>query len=79
MGTLSQVSHVTMRLIHFSSVLHLGLKLNYFHVQKWEEKWINVAENLVCEEYISKYENRASQDDDTHMTDEASDSMILFI
>ena len=79
MGTLSQVSRVTMRLIHFSSVLHPRLKSDYFRVQEWEEKWIDVAENLVREEYISEYENCASRDDDTHMADEASDSMILFI
>jgi hypothetical protein len=68
-----------MKLISSSLVLHPGLKLDYFRVQEWEEKWIDVAENLVREEYISEYENCASVDDDMEMADEASDSMILSI
>ena len=28
-------------------VLHPGMKLEYFHNQKWEEDWIEEAENLV--------------------------------
>jgi hypothetical protein len=53
--------------------------LDYFRVQEWEEKWIDVAENLVREEYISEYENRVSYDDNTHMGDEVSNSMILSV
>lgn len=60
----------------FSLVLHPGLKLDYFRVQEWEEKWIDTAENLVREEYISEYEDRASVDDDD-MADEASNSLIF--
>jgi hypothetical protein len=56
----------------FLSVLHPGLKLDYFRIQEWEEKWIDVAENLVCEEYISEFENRPSLDDSTQMADEVS-------
>jgi len=41
-----------LKLISSSLVLHPGLKLDYFHVQEWEEKWVNVTNNLVCEEYI---------------------------
>ena len=41
-----------LKLISSSLVLHPGLKLDYFHVQEWEEKWVNVTKNLVCEEYI---------------------------
>jgi len=37
-------------------VLHPGMKLEYFRNQKWEEEWIEQAENLVREEYISSYE-----------------------
>jgi hypothetical protein len=49
--------------------------LDYFHVQEWEERWIDVAENLVREEYISEYEDRALVDDDTQMADKASNSL----
>jgi hypothetical protein len=49
--------------------------LDYFSVQEWEEKWIDVAENLVREEYISEYENHTLVDDDTQMADEASDPL----
>jgi hypothetical protein len=37
-------------------ILHLGMKLEYFRNQKWEEEWVEEAENLVHEEYIGKYE-----------------------
>ena len=37
-------------------VLHPGMKLEYFCNQKWEEEWIEQAENLVHEEYILSYE-----------------------
>jgi hypothetical protein len=53
-------------------VLHPGLKLDYFRVQEWEEEWIDVAENLVCEEYIDAYENRTVVSDNTHGDDEVS-------
>jgi hypothetical protein len=46
--------------------------LDYFRVQEWEEKWIDVAENLVCEEYISEYENHPSLDDGMQMADKVS-------
>jgi len=39
------------------TVLHPGLKLEYFRQHKWEDKWIDVAENLVCEEYAVNYQN----------------------
>jgi len=39
------------------TVLHPGLKLEYFWQHKWEDKWIDVAENLVCEEYAVNYQN----------------------
>ncbi len=37
-------------------VLHPGMKLEYFHNQKWEEEWIEQAETLVREEYTTKYQ-----------------------
>jgi hypothetical protein len=37
-------------------VLHPGMKLEYFHNQKWEGEWIEQAETLVREEYTTKYE-----------------------
>ena len=46
--------------------------MDYFHVQEWEERWIDVAENLVRKEYISEYENCPSLDDGTQMADEVS-------
>ena len=55
-------------------VLYLDLKLDYFCVQEWEEEWINVAENLVCEEYIDVYENCTAVGDDAHRDDEVSGS-----
>lgn len=40
-------------------VLHPGLKLEYFQQHKWEEDWIETAENLTREEYLDKYEGRS--------------------
>ena len=40
-------------------VLHPGMKLKYFHNQKWEDEWIAEAECLVQEEYAAKYEKVA--------------------
>jgi hypothetical protein len=40
-------------------VLHPGMKLEYFRQHGWEEEWIDQAENLVREEYITKYEKES--------------------
>jgi len=32
---------------HIAMVLHPGMKLKYFHNQKWEDEWIDEAECLV--------------------------------
>jgi hypothetical protein len=50
-------------------VLHPGMKLEYFCNQKWEEDWIEEAENLVQEEYISTYEKAADDADATPVED----------
>ena len=42
-------------------VLHPGMKLEYFHNQKWEEEWIEQAETLVREEYTTKYEKATDE------------------
>ena len=39
-------------------VLHLGLKLEYFHQHEWEDDWIDTAEKLVFDEYTSVYEKQ---------------------
>jgi len=39
-------------------VLHPGIKLEYFQQQDWDEDWIEEADNLVQEEYISTYEQK---------------------
>jgi len=38
------------------SVLHPGLKLEYFRQKEWEDEWIENAENLVREAYSARYE-----------------------
>jgi hypothetical protein len=55
---------ITTDLCIYNLVLHPGLKLEYFRIQDWEDEWIDVAENLVREEYIDAYENRVAADDD---------------
>lgn len=47
-------------LTHVLLVLHPGLKLEYFRLQKWEDEWIEAAENLVREEYIDRYKDQIS-------------------
>ena len=42
-------------------VLHPGMKLEYFRNQNWEGEWIEVAENLVYDEY-AKYEKLTTDD-----------------
>jgi hypothetical protein len=44
-------------------VLHPGLKLEYFRLHQWEEEWIEVAENLVREEFIDAYESHDAEPD----------------
>jgi hypothetical protein len=41
-------------------VLHPGMKLEYFHNQRWEEEWIEEAGNLVREGYHAKYEKETN-------------------
>ena len=38
------------------SVLHPGLKLEYFWQQGWEEEWVDNAETLTRKEYIAHYD-----------------------
>ena len=58
------------------SVLHPGLKLEYFRKHDWQEEWVDVAENLVREEYISNYENKMGEPEPTRSVD-ASDEAIV--
>jgi hypothetical protein len=41
---------------HADSVLHPGLKFEYFRKHGWEEEWVIVAEKLVRDEYVRTYE-----------------------
>jgi len=50
-------------------VFHPGLKLEYFCQQDWEDEWIDVAENLVCKEYIDAYENQTVLGEDSLVND----------
>jgi hypothetical protein len=50
-------------------VLHPGLKLEYFRHQRWEEEWIETAENLTCEKYLDKYEKKAPANEDMSSSD----------
>ena len=42
----------------FELVLHPRLKLEYFQQKEWEEEWINIAEELVCKEYVTQHEGK---------------------
>jgi hAT family C-terminal dimerisation region len=42
-------------------VLHPGMKLEYFHNQKWEHEWIEQADTLVRREYVAKYEKAVDE------------------
>lgn len=39
---------------HIVMVLHPGMKLEYFHNQKWQQNWSEEAELLVREVYVTK-------------------------
>jgi len=41
-----------------ASVLHPGLKLEYFRQQDWADEWIDNATDLVHEVYVSRYEGK---------------------
>jgi hypothetical protein len=79
MGTYIQVIHTKLKLIRSLLVLHPCLKLDYFRVQEWEDKWIDIAKNLFCEEYIGEYENRVFVDDNAYVGEEVSDSINLSV
>jgi hypothetical protein len=54
-------------------VLHPGMKLDYFRQAEWEADWIEQAESLVRDVYVSRYENKAvPEQGDT--TDAAADA-----
>ena len=42
----------------FWTVLHPGLKLEYFCQQQWENDWIETAETIMREEYTTTYEGK---------------------
>lgn len=62
----------------YFTVLHPGLKLEYFRQHQWDEEWIDVAENLVREEYVINYEKKATvseNDDAEEQSDKVSTSL----
>ena len=40
------------------AVLHPGLKLEYFRQHEWDNEWIDMAEDLVREEYAVNYQKK---------------------
>jgi hypothetical protein len=60
-------------------VLHPGLKLEYFRQQKWEEDWIETAENLAREEYIDVYEKVAPAESREALVSNLYRSAAIFI
>jgi hypothetical protein len=52
------VPHGFSFLSNLCSVLHPGLKLQYFHQQGWQDEWIANVETLVREEYAHNYEGK---------------------
>ena len=46
------------------TVLHPGLKLEYFRQHEWDDEWIDMAENLVQEEYAVNYQNKETSGND---------------
>ena len=40
------------------SVLHPGLKLEYFRQEEWEDEWIDNETDLVRNAYVSRYEGK---------------------
>jgi hypothetical protein len=48
---------------HIAMVLHPAHKLQYFKNAEWEKDWIDVAEELVRQEFTSNY--ATAQGDDT--------------
>ena len=58
-------------------VLHPGMKLEYFRQHKWEDDWVDEAENLVREEYIGRYE-LMKEGDDVPVTNEKLSDIDVF-
>jgi hypothetical protein len=55
-------------------VLHPGLKLQYFRLHKWEDEWIDTAEEIVRNEYVSKYEGKVALVDSKDTVTEVDDT-----
>lgn len=45
------------------TVLHPGLKLEYFRQHQWEKEWIEQAETMVREEYAATYEKATASEE----------------
>jgi hypothetical protein len=57
--------------INTASVLHPGLKLEYFRQKDWEDEWVDNAEELVREAYCTHYEGK-----DTALTTNATTETV---
>jgi hypothetical protein len=58
-------------------VLHPGMKLKYFKQREWEEEWVEQAENMVCEEFISVYEkDKDKKGKDVSVNKTADNTMV---
>ena len=42
----------------YKSGLHLGLRLEYFQQKEWEEEWIDEAEDIIHQVYVTQYEGK---------------------
>jgi hypothetical protein len=54
------------------------LKLEYFRRHDWEEDWIAAAEDMVREEYIDMYEDKATAQEDTTVEPPAKVSLSTY-
>lgn len=73
----------TCSITNFYSVLHPGLKLEYFRQHDWEAEWIEQAENMTREEYITTYEAQgkhlAAVGTETAKSDVVSSMIIVLL
>ncbi|KAJ7605704.1 hypothetical protein DFH06DRAFT_1020047 [Mycena polygramma] len=58
----------TSNVYRIAMVLHPSLKLEYFRLRKWEQAWIDLAEQLVKDEFDLSY-NSPDADNDIEIVD----------
>jgi len=77
MGLSTSAASFLPHLTQSFTVLHPGLKLEYFKQHEWEKEWIEQAERLIHQKFLAKYTNKGNKGEVSSETSSSATVCIL--